>query len=117
MNPSSQPSPQYLGSIGASLHTQAWQLAQHGGDRIQRSQSPMLSAHIPTREFLVSETSAWETERNTNKATVDWRFTTADARIKLKRLYPVVHFERMLKKLYHQIMIYKLLVKKGLKLF
>jgi hypothetical protein len=28
---------------------------------------------------------------------VDWRFTTADARIKLKRLYPVVHFEHNVK--------------------
>jgi transposase len=56
-----------------------------------------LSGHIPNREILVSETSAWETERNTNKATVDWRFTTADARIKLKRLYPVVHFEENVK--------------------
>ena len=35
------------------------------------------------------ETFAWETERNADQATVHWRFTTADARIKLKRLYPM----------------------------
>jgi transposase len=35
------------------------------------------------------ETLAWETERNADQATVNWRFTTADARIKLKRLYPM----------------------------
>jgi len=52
-----------------------------------------LSGYIPNQEILASETLAWETERNTNKATVDWRFTTADARIKLKKLYPVIHFE------------------------
>jgi len=46
---------------------------------------------------LASETLAWETERNTNKATVDWRFTTADARIKLKKLYPVIYFEENVK--------------------
>ena len=34
---------------------------------------------------------AWETERNQRQTGVDWHFTTADARIKLKRLYPVVN--------------------------
>jgi hypothetical protein len=56
-----------------------------------------LNGHIPSREFLVNETLAWETERNTKKATVDWRFTTADARIKLKKLYPVIHTEENVK--------------------
>ena len=56
-----------------------------------------LNGYIPHREFLASETSAWETERNTNRSTVDWRFTTADARIKLKRLYPVIHCEENVK--------------------
>lgn len=52
-----------------------------------------LNGHIPSREFLASEILAWETERNTCQATVDWRFTTADARIKLKKLYPIIHLE------------------------
>jgi hypothetical protein len=56
-----------------------------------------LSGYIPNREVLASETLAWDTERNTHKATVDWRFTTADARIKLKKLYPVIHFEENVK--------------------
>jgi hypothetical protein len=34
--------------------------------------------------------AAWQAQRNGRQATIDWRFTTADARIKLKRLYPVV---------------------------
>jgi hypothetical protein len=33
---------------------------------------------------------AWNRERNTSAITVDWQFTTADARTKLKRLYPVI---------------------------
>jgi hypothetical protein len=33
---------------------------------------------------------AWQTERNERHVEVNWRFTTADARIKLKRLYPVI---------------------------
>jgi len=53
----------------------------------------------PNREFLASETLAWETERNTNRATVDWRFTTADARIKLEKLYPVIHCDENVKEL------------------
>jgi len=37
---------------------------------------------------LQREIAAWEAPRNKQRATVDWRFTTADARVKLKRLYP-----------------------------
>lgn len=58
-----------------------------------------LRGHIPNREILASEVLAWETERNSSKATVDWRFTTADARIKLKKLYPVIHCEENVKEI------------------
>jgi hypothetical protein len=37
------------------------------------------------------EVAAWVAVRNAAAATIDWRFTTGDARIKLKRLYPAVH--------------------------
>jgi transposase len=56
-----------------------------------------LNGYIASRELLANETMAWEIERNTNRATVDWRFTTADARIKLKKLYPVIHCEESVK--------------------
>jgi transposase len=56
-----------------------------------------LNGYIPNREFLANETLSWETERNTHKATVDWRFTTADARIRLKKLYPVIQYEENVK--------------------
>ena len=39
---------------------------------------------------LRREVSAWEEERNERGVAVRWRFTTADARIKLRRLYPVL---------------------------
>ena len=39
---------------------------------------------------LNDELSSWHHEKNKNQVGVDWQFTTADARIKLKRLYPVV---------------------------
>jgi transposase len=47
-----------------------------------------LSRRIPDQEALRREVNAWETHRNKQEATVDWRFSTKDARIKLKRLYP-----------------------------
>lgn len=43
---------------------------------------------IPDQKVLGRELRAWERRRNFHKATVDWRFTVADARITLKRLYP-----------------------------
>jgi transposase len=49
-----------------------------------------LDRRIPDQATLDSEVAAWEAERNAMQATVQWRFTTADARIKLKHLYPVI---------------------------
>ena len=47
-----------------------------------------LDRRIATKEDLVSEVLAWEQERNSSTVGVEWQFTTADARVKLKRLYP-----------------------------
>ena len=47
-----------------------------------------LSRRIPDQQTLRSEVAAWQRERNAKGSTIDWRFTTEDARIKLKRLYP-----------------------------
>ena len=41
-------------------------------------------------ELLNLELRAWNTQRNQTQKGVDWQFTTADARIKLRRLYPVI---------------------------
>jgi len=49
-----------------------------------------LDRRIPDRLTLTTEVGAWEGHRNEADCTVDWQFTTADARIKLKRLYPVI---------------------------
>ena len=43
---------------------------------------------MPDFATLQAEVAAWETQRNATGGTVDWRFTTEDARIKLKRLSP-----------------------------
>lgn len=47
-----------------------------------------LDRRIPEMELLQREITAWEAARNQQKATVKWQFKTADARTKLKRLYP-----------------------------
>ena len=49
-----------------------------------------LSRRIDEIEIVRRETKIWEKNRNKNQIGVDWRFTTADARIKLKRLYPQI---------------------------
>lgn len=50
--------------------------------------SQCLSRRIPDIDTLRNETQAWEQKRNAQQKGVDWQFTTHDARIKLKRLYP-----------------------------
>ena len=47
-----------------------------------------LSRRIDNMEQLKDEVAAWQVIRNTAEAKVNWRFTTKDARIKLKKLYP-----------------------------
>lgn len=47
-----------------------------------------LDRRIPEIELLQREIAAWEATRNEQRATVKWQFRTADARTKLKRLYP-----------------------------
>jgi hypothetical protein len=49
-----------------------------------------LDRRIESIERLASECEAWNVERNNLQKGVDWQFTTTDARIKLKRLYPHV---------------------------
>ena len=46
--------------------------------------------YFENQQQLAEAISAWECSRNENKAGINWRFTTADARIKLKRLYPII---------------------------
>ena len=47
-----------------------------------------LDRRIPDKQTLTSEIAAWQKTRNTHHAKANWQFTTADARVKLKRLYP-----------------------------
>jgi hypothetical protein len=49
-----------------------------------------LERRIPDLPTLQAELNAWNTQRNNLHSTINWHFTTTEARIKLKRLYPVI---------------------------
>jgi hypothetical protein len=49
-----------------------------------------LDRRIDDQGKMSSEIAAWETCRNEAQSTINWQFTTTDARIKLKRLYPSI---------------------------
>ena len=49
-----------------------------------------LDRRIPDKQMLVGEVAAWERRRNREHVKADWHFTTDNARIKLKRLYPAL---------------------------
>jgi transposase len=49
-----------------------------------------LDRRIENKELLIREVANWEHNRNVHESKIDWQFTTANARIKLKRLYPSI---------------------------
>jgi hypothetical protein len=49
-----------------------------------------LNRRLDSIDKVMREVSAWESYRNNKNAKVNWQFTTGDARIKLKRLYPTL---------------------------
>ena len=49
-----------------------------------------LDERMQSREFLMQQVAAWQERRNNAKAKVNWQFTTADARVRLKHLYPQI---------------------------
>ena len=50
-----------------------------------------LNRHIATMEEVIEEVKAWQNDRNSKNNKINWRFTTKNARIKLKRLYPSIY--------------------------
>jgi hypothetical protein len=49
-----------------------------------------LGQYIETRDELAAEIQAWQEQRNAGTNAVNWQFTTANARIKLKKRYPEI---------------------------
>jgi len=52
--------------------------------------SQCLDRRIPDQRVLKDEVEAWEADRNNKHAKANWQFATADARVKLRRLYPAL---------------------------
>ncbi|MDJ0798123.1 MAG: transposase, partial [Calothrix sp. MO_167.B12] len=50
-----------------------------------------LKRRIPDIKTLENEVWAWQSDRNHHKISVDWRFRTEDARVKLSKIYPTHH--------------------------
>jgi hypothetical protein len=59
---------------------------------IERSvlQRQCLDRRFADRAVMAAEVAAWGAARNAAGSAIDWQFTTADARVKLKRLYPAI---------------------------
>jgi len=70
-----------------ALDAQARQLARHGRIRTRRARVTV-SGSPHRRKILAHEVNAWQDHRNKHHAKANWQFKTADARVKLKRLYP-----------------------------
>ena len=74
-----------------ALHDQTW---KHGSwlnmaeSELGVLASQCLDRRIPDKQTLNREVAAWQDRRNKHQTKAGWRFTTADARIKLERLYP-----------------------------
>jgi len=53
--------------------------------------SQCLNRHLATNQEIKQEVEAWQKHRNNKNSKINWQFSTADARIKLKRLYPLFY--------------------------
>jgi uncharacterized small protein (DUF1192 family) len=74
-----------------------WHYTPKHGSRLDMAESELsvlsrqcLDRRIADKQTLTDEVAAWETSRNKKHAKADWHFTAADARVKLKRLYPAM---------------------------
>src|SRR5437660_3882488 len=74
-----------------------WHYTPKHGSRLDLAESELgvltsqcLNRRIPNKQILIDEIAAWEHDRNANHTKADWQFTTKNARIKLKHLYPAI---------------------------
>ena len=63
-------------------------MAQHRRDRVSALARQCLTRRIARADTLRRHIEQWQKARNNAAATVKWQFTTPDARIKLRSLYP-----------------------------
>ena len=70
---------------GDSLHAETWELAEIELSVLSRQ---CMSDYFDSREKLTATIAQWEQDRNEKAVGIDWQFTTDDARIRLRKLYP-----------------------------
>ena len=76
--------------VGQEVHTQwGWEYLM-AEIELSALSSQCLDRRIESRQRLEHEVTAWQKSRNEQAVTIDWQFTTQDARIKLRRLYPIL---------------------------
>jgi hypothetical protein len=77
-------------AIVAGSNSQGENQQPDAQQEIAHLQRQCLQARIPDQATLIEKVGAWESRCNKSQATVHWRFTTEDARIKLHKLYPSI---------------------------
>ena len=75
-------------AISAALDTSVNNVARTRQQLVEGGFEATLCRRIPDKQTLGKEVVAWQSHRKKHHAKADWQFTTGDARVKLKRLYP-----------------------------
>ena len=73
-----------------ALHPKARQLLNLAESELGVLSSQCLDRRIPDKQTLIEEIAAWQHDRNVNHTKANWHFSTSNARIKLKHLYPSI---------------------------
>ncbi|MGC1861558.1 MAG: hypothetical protein WA733_10645, partial [Methylocystis sp.] len=76
--------PGFSSGVRAAPPQQANEHQQLSADQI----AAFTDARVPDKPTLIEEVAVWQDNRNRRHVKADWKFTTDDARVKLKRLYP-----------------------------
>ena len=89
--------PSRLPRQGASSSVSSGSIRQSNGSWLDLAESELgvlssqcLNRRIPDKQTLIEEVAAWQHDRNRRNTKADWHFTTENARVKLKRLYPLL---------------------------
>ena len=80
----------FLPTHGFHVSRHEWQLAEYEEIEINVMVGQCLNRRIDSMETVRSDVAAWQQRRDNLQAKANWQFTTTDARIKLKRLYPTI---------------------------
>ena len=72
-----------------ALHARAWLLVEYAEIELSILSRQCTNRRIANKKTLAAEVAAWEQDRNHAQVQINWQFKPDNARIKLKRLYPI----------------------------